>query len=73
MSFVRGLVAERTAGGPFTSLYDFLYRAAGKDFNRKTAECLIRAGALDGFGYNHRELLGGYEVLMDKVDERRRY
>ena len=73
MTFVRTLIAEREASGPFTSLYDFFYRAAGRDFNRKTAECLIRAGALDGFGYNRRELLGGFEALMDKVEERRRY
>ena len=73
VAFVRNLVAERRASGPFTSLYDFLYRAAGRECTRKTVESLVRAGALDRFGYNRRELLLGYEQLMDKVDARRKF
>lgn len=47
---VEGLVEERQRGGPFTNAEDFCARIDLRAVNKKTLECLIRAGALDCFG-----------------------
>ncbi|MDZ7727070.1 MAG: OB-fold nucleic acid binding domain-containing protein [Dehalococcoidia bacterium] len=54
------IVAEREANGPYTSLYDLLTRA---QLERSTAEALIRADALAGFGLERRELLWQLGVM----------
>lgn len=45
---------ERVSNGPYRSLYDVVTRAR---IDRAQAEALIRAGALDEFGLQRRELL----------------
>ncbi|MDO8425210.1 MAG: DNA polymerase III subunit alpha [bacterium] len=47
---VETLVAERRARGTFVDLEDMLTRVQDKDFNKKSLESLIRAGAFDRFG-----------------------
>lgn len=44
------VVDARREGGPFKTLDDFADRVDLRKLNRKTIECLIRAGALDDFG-----------------------
>ncbi|MBI5948357.1 MAG: error-prone DNA polymerase [Chloroflexi bacterium] len=65
------IVAAREQGGPFRSLYDLVTRAR---LDRREAEALIRAGALDEFGLPRRELLWQLGVLTQGVgvDERRK-
>ena len=41
------IVRERTEGGPFTSIRDFITRTSGKEMNKRAIENLIKAGALD--------------------------
>ncbi|ORW99200.1 error-prone DNA polymerase [Mycolicibacillus trivialis] len=48
------LVAERTAGGPFTSLTDLTFRV---QLSTPQVEALATAGALDCFGISRREAL----------------
>jgi DNA polymerase-3 subunit alpha len=43
------IITARSAGGPFTSVADFLTRVGSKNLNRKSLESLIKAGALDRF------------------------
>lgn len=50
---IEAIIAVREAGGPFTSVEDFLGRADGKRVNRKVVESLIKAGAFD-FPGTHR-------------------
>ncbi|MBR5520038.1 MAG: DNA polymerase III subunit alpha, partial [Clostridia bacterium] len=57
------IVAERKANGLFTSFADFCRRMAAHDFNSKTAEWLIKAGACDSFGLNRMQMLTMYESL----------
>jgi error-prone DNA polymerase len=45
---------ERTVGGPFVSLFDFVQRTG---VSREVTQNLIRIGAFDGFGLNRRELI----------------
>ncbi len=44
------IIATRNAGGPFTSLSNFLERVQDKDLNKKSLESLIKCGALDMWG-----------------------
>ncbi len=41
------IVRVRKAGGPFTSMEDFLERVQSKDLNKKSLEALAKVGALD--------------------------
>ena len=53
-SFMRKLVEERNANGPFTGLNDFCERMHDHDLNRRAVESLIKAGAFDSFGFYRR-------------------
>ncbi|HEU4620029.1 MAG TPA: DNA polymerase III subunit alpha [Gammaproteobacteria bacterium] len=54
---VDAIVAEREAGGPFTSLLDLCRRVDSQKLNRRVLEALARAGALDGLGTNRATLM----------------
>lgn len=47
---VEAVVSTRTTGGAFSSLEEFCGRIDHRAVNRKTLECLIKAGALDSLG-----------------------
>ncbi len=53
---------------PFVSLEDFLTRAYVKNFNKKSWEALVKAGALDAFG-ERGQLLNNTELVLDFVRE----
>ncbi|TSC72888.1 MAG: DNA polymerase III subunit alpha [Parcubacteria group bacterium Gr01-1014_38] len=44
---VRAMLDARAAGGPFRTLADFFQRVQTREFNKKAAESLTKAGALD--------------------------
>ena len=52
---VRSIIEERTTNGKFKDVYDFFERVNLNTCNRKNLECLIKAGAFDGFGTICRE------------------
>ena len=47
---VQEIIRARKQGGPFASLDDFCERVDLRQINRRMLECLIKVGALDGFG-----------------------
>lgn len=51
---VDSLIEERTAKGPFTSIFDMIKRINQRTVNKKTIESLIYAGAFDCFPEFHR-------------------
>jgi len=53
---VQAVVRERGQGGPYVSLEDLCARADLRLVNRKTLECLVKAGALDELGDRSRLL-----------------
>ncbi|MBP9710788.1 MAG: DNA polymerase III subunit alpha [Candidatus Pacebacteria bacterium] len=57
------LIAERKAGGRFTSLSDFLSRIKSQGLNKKGLESLIQCGALDSFG-ERGQMLAHLELLL---------
>ncbi len=70
---VRSLISGREQGGAYTSMYDFCERNAGKDFNRRALEGLIKSGAMDGLEINRRTMLYGADSVLSAVGEQRKY
>jgi DNA polymerase-3 subunit alpha len=67
---VGAIVAERRAGGPFTSLQDFCARVDPKALNKRTLESLIKAGAFDSMGYTRKHLMGMMGEAVDMATKR---
>ncbi|HTT59881.1 MAG TPA: DNA polymerase III subunit alpha [Acidimicrobiales bacterium] len=59
------IVAEREAGGPFESVYDFVRRVDPVVLNRRTMESLIKAGAFDSLGVSRQ----GFLLRADEIVE----
>ena len=70
--FMRKLVEEREANGPFASLTDFCERMFDHDMNRRAVESLIKAGAFDSLGFHRSQLLRVYESILDAIADNRR-
>jgi DNA polymerase-3 subunit alpha len=58
------LVAERDARGPFKSLCDLTSRMAGKGFNRRLLEALVKAGALDSVEPNRARTMASLDAAI---------
>lgn len=71
-AFMRQLVEERQANGPYTSLMDFCERLYDKDLNRRALESMIQAGAFDSMGFHRSQMLAVYERVVDAVANERR-
>ncbi|MBQ1186927.1 MAG: DNA polymerase III subunit alpha [Clostridia bacterium] len=70
--FVLNLLTERE-NGKFSSLYDFCSRVAGRDFNRRALEGLIKSGALDGLELNRKTMLRGADSVLSAVSDNQKY
>ncbi len=70
--FIRSVMAQREAGGPFSSFEDFCRRMSGTELNKREAECLIKAGAFDSLGANRKQLLQVYAQLMEDIQAEQR-
>lgn len=55
----------------FESLEQFFGEVDLKRVNKKTVESLIKAGALDNFGYNRNELMMGFARFIEAADRQR--
>ena len=64
-SYIELIIQERNNNGKFDSFYSFCKRTYGKEFNRRSVEHLIKAGALDDLGTNRNQMLS----MMDNVVE----
>ncbi|MBR6223715.1 MAG: DNA polymerase III subunit alpha [Lachnospiraceae bacterium] len=64
-SQIENLVEERNANGPFKTLTDFIERMSDKGINKGVIENLIKAGALDCFGANRRQMLSAFPGILD--------
>jgi DNA polymerase III subunit alpha len=58
------LVAERESRGAFASLPDLTSRMAGKGFNRRLLEALVKAGALDGIEPNRARAIASLDAAI---------
>ncbi len=62
---IAAIVAARSDGGPFTSLYDFCVRVDKAKLNKRTVEALIKAGAFDKLHLNRAELLASVDRAFE--------
>ena len=72
-SLIDALVAERQAGGEYTSLYNFCSRLYKSQLNRRALEGLIKAGALDGLEKNRCSMLRAIDVVINLVENEHKY
>ncbi|MEO7655577.1 MAG: DNA polymerase III subunit alpha, partial [Sphingomicrobium sp.] len=61
---MEALIAERTRGGPFTSLEDFAERIDPSLLNRRQLESLAGAGAFDGLEPDRAAVFAGAETIL---------
>ena len=61
---MRTVVAEREAGGPFESVFEFATRLGAGVANKRQLENLVRAGAFDNLEPNRRKLFEAVELLL---------
>jgi DNA polymerase-3 subunit alpha len=66
---VEGLIAERSARGPFTSLEDLCRRLDLTKVNRRVLEALLRCGSLDALGANRATLMERLGRAMQLGDQ----
>lgn len=69
---IDGIAAERQASGLFGSLEDFCRRASIKNANKRTIESLIKAGALDGFGFSRTTLVTNVDRIVSLITREQR-
>jgi len=60
---VEDIIKERKEHGTFTSIVNLIERIGSKDFNKKSLESLVRAGALDTLG-ERNQLIQNLESLL---------
>jgi DNA polymerase-3 subunit alpha len=57
---------EKQPGAKFETLEQFFSEVDTRKVNKKAIEALIKAGAMDGFGYNRNELLSGFSQFIER-------
>ena len=66
VSAARAIAEERRRGGLFEDLHDFVSRTGSlSEVNKRSVECLIKAGALDKLGSTLRALAKAFEDVID--------
>ncbi len=58
---------EKLPEKKFESLEQFFNTLDLRKINKKTVECMIKAGALDGFGAHRAQLMAGYQQFLDRA------
>ena len=64
---IDAVVEERTLGGSYRSLKDFIERLTGKETNKRTIENFIKSGAFDGLGGTRKQFMMIYADIMDRI------
>ena len=58
---------QNLPAGKFASLEEFFEKTDLKRLNKKVIECLIKAGALDGFGVHRAQIMAGYHKYLERA------
>ena len=69
---IDAIVQERTLGGPYRSLKDFIERLTGKETNKRTIENFIKSGAFDNLGGTRKQFMQVYAGLADHVAQEKK-
>ncbi len=63
-SAAEAIVVARSKGGPFTDIFEFCERVDVQSCGRAAIETLIKAGAMDGFGYDRARLTAAIDKAL---------
>lgn len=69
---IEAIVEERSKGGRYTDIKDFVTRLTGRDVNKRTLENLIKAGSFDSFGLTRRQMMLIYSEIVDGLSQERK-
>ena len=69
---VNAIVRERTLGGRYRSLKDFIDRVGSREINKRAVENLIKSGAFDCLEGNRRQKTLIYPMIMDQAAQERK-
>lgn len=64
VNIVNVIIDERTRGGTYTDLTNFLSRIQHRDMNKKSLESLIKCGAFDSMGIERGQALDNIDDLL---------
>ncbi len=64
------LEARSKFEGGFPDLITFFEEVDLRRVNKKVIECLIKSGALDGFGFHRAQLMNGYALFLDEAEKK---
>ncbi|MHB1124221.1 MAG: DNA polymerase III subunit alpha [Ramlibacter sp.] len=62
---IEAIVAARSEGGPFRSLYDFCLRVDRTRINKRTVDALIKAGAFDAIHLDRASLVASVDRAFE--------
>ena len=65
---IEAIVAERSANGPFRSLFEFCARVDRQRINKRVVEALIKAGAFDAMHADRASALASVALAFDWAD-----
>ena len=66
--FIDVIISEREKNGEYTDFYSFCKRTYCRAFNRRSVECLIKSGSLDGLGSNRHTMLVNLSAIINEID-----
>lgn len=69
---IDAVVAERSLGGPYRSLKDFIERMTGKETNKRAIENFIKSGAFDGLGGTRKQFMMVYADIVDHIAQEKK-
>lgn len=67
---IDSIISVREEGGNFKNFFDFCNGIDLRKINKRMLESLIKCGAFDSTGYNRRQLMECYEVIIDSAQVR---
>ena len=60
---IEAIIRERTSGGPFTTLKNFIERLSSKEVNKRTIENFIKSGSLDSLAGTRKQKMMIYPIF----------
>ena len=69
---IEAIIRERKAHGEYRDFQDLVERLSSREVNKRTAENLIKSGALDSFGATRKQQMFVYAEIIDNVQKERK-
>ena len=70
---IEAIIRERTLGGPFTTLKNFIERLSSKEVNKRTIENFIKSGSLDSLAGTRKQKMMIYIQILEQVNQEKKY